>query len=70
MWSRTGTSVIAAAGGGAGAGDAAVADHLSDAKENKSFKDYLSGWHDRVPAEHKPFVRKVAAEFGFDLPEK
>ncbi|MDA0588333.1 MAG: hypothetical protein O2820_10025 [Planctomycetota bacterium] len=44
--------------------------NLGDPKENKAFADYLSGWHDRVPAEHKAFVRSVAAEFEFDLLKK
>ena len=41
--------------------------NLGPKKENASFKQYLSGWHDRVPAKHKKFVKKVAAEFGIDL---
>lgn len=44
--------------------------NLGPAKENNSFKEYLSGWHDRVPAEHKEFVRSIAAEFEIDLSEK
>ena len=35
--------------------------------ENDSLKEYLAGWHARVPAEHKPFVKKLAAEFGFEF---
>ncbi|MFP6751050.1 MAG: hypothetical protein VB855_05210 [Pirellulaceae bacterium] len=41
--------------------------NLGPKKENMSFKNYLSGWHDRVPKEHKQFVKKVAEEFGIDL---
>lgn len=44
--------------------------NLGPATENNSFKEYLSGWHDRVPAEHKGFVRSVAAEFEIDLSQK
>ena len=41
--------------------------NLGPKKENMSFEHYLSGWHDRVPAKHKQFVKKVATEFGIDL---
>ncbi len=41
--------------------------NLGPKKENTSFENYLSGWHDRVPAKHKQFVKKVAAEFGIDV---
>ena len=41
--------------------------NLGPKKENTSFKQYLSGWHGRVPAQHKPFVTKVAEEFGITL---
>jgi hypothetical protein len=41
--------------------------NLGPATENKSFKSYLSGWHQRVPAKHKAFVKKLAAEFGIEL---
>jgi hypothetical protein len=41
--------------------------NLGPEKENTSFEHYLSGWHERVPAKHKQFVKKVAAEFGIDL---
>ncbi len=41
--------------------------NLGPKEENTSFENYLSGWHDRVPAKHKQFVKKVAAEFGIDL---
>ena len=41
--------------------------NLGPKKENSSFKQYLAGWHGRVPAQHKPFVKKVAEEFGIAL---
>ena len=41
--------------------------NLGPKEENTSFKQYLSGWHERVPAKHKPFVKKVAEEFGIDM---
>lgn len=41
--------------------------NLGPATENKSLKTYLSGWHNRVPAEHKPFVKSVAAQFEIPL---
>jgi len=34
----------------------------------RSFATYLSDWHGRVPAEHQPFVRQIAAKFGVTLP--
>jgi hypothetical protein len=36
-------------------------------KDNASLRSYLTGWHGRVPAKHKPFVAKIAAEFGYQL---
>lgn len=44
--------------------------NLGAPSDNKSFKDYLAGWHQRVPTQHKAFVRSVAAEFEFDLTKK
>lgn len=44
--------------------------NLGDPSENKSLADYLSGWHDRVPTQHKAFVRSVAGEFEVDLPNQ
>ena len=41
--------------------------NLGPQEENAAFKHYLSGWHDRVPAQHKPFVKQMAAEFGIEL---
>ncbi len=41
--------------------------NLGPQTENAAFKHYLSGWHGRVPAQHKPFVRQIAAEFGIEL---
>lgn len=32
--------------------------------ENRTFERYLSGWHSRVPEQHKAFVVQVAEEFG------
>jgi hypothetical protein len=34
----------------------------------RSFATYLWDWHGRVPAEHQPFVRQIAAKFGMALP--
>jgi hypothetical protein len=42
--------------------------NLGPAEENLSFKAYLTGWHGRVPEQHKPFVRQIAAEFDIELP--
>ncbi|MBM83025.1 MAG: hypothetical protein CMJ78_20890 [Planctomycetaceae bacterium] len=41
--------------------------NLGPKEENESFKAYLSGWHDRVPSKHKPFVKELANEFGVEL---
>jgi len=41
--------------------------NLGPAEENTSFKAYLAGWHDRVPDEHRSFIRLVAAEFDIKL---
>ena len=41
--------------------------NLGPPAENNSFQRYLSGWHGRVPVQHKPFVKQVAAKFGIDL---
>ncbi len=45
---------------------------LNDAKHGaeQSFEDYLGDWHHHVPAEHKPFVAKVAECFGLTLPDR
>ena len=43
--------------------------NLGPPEENVSFKAYLTGWHDRVPKKHRPFVRQVAAQFEFELAE-
>ncbi len=41
--------------------------NLGPADENASFKAYLTGWHDRAPPKHRPFIRQVAAEFDLVL---
>lgn len=41
--------------------------NLGPGEENLTFKDYLSGWHKRVPEKHKPFVQRIATEFGIEL---
>ena len=41
--------------------------NLGPAEENTSFKNYLSGWRDRVPAEHGSFVDRVANAFEVEL---
>ena len=41
--------------------------NLGPKEENVSFKDYLSGWRNRVPSEHKPFVEQIAKEFGIAI---
>lgn len=41
--------------------------NLGPTEENASFKTYLTGWHDRVPPKHRPFIRQVAADFGLEL---
>lgn len=41
--------------------------NLGPREENLSFKSYLSTWQNRVPKVHKPFVDKIADEFGIDL---
>ncbi len=41
--------------------------NLGPAEENTSFKAYLTGWHNRVPAKHRPFIQQIAAEFDLKL---
>jgi hypothetical protein len=41
--------------------------NLGPAKENLSFKAYLTGWHNRVPAKHRPFIQQIATKFGLKL---
>lgn len=41
--------------------------NLGPTSENQTFRAYLTGWHERVPEEHRGFVKSVAADFGVDL---
>lgn len=41
--------------------------NLGPKEENKTFRGYLSGWHDRVPTKHKGFVKQLALKFGVNL---
>lgn len=41
--------------------------NLGPVEENASFRTYLTGWHDRVPKQHQPFIRQLAAEFDIEL---
>ncbi|MAQ90200.1 MAG: hypothetical protein CMM03_10125 [Rhodopirellula sp.] len=41
--------------------------NLGPASENKSFQQYLAGWHQRVPEEHREFVSEVANAFDIQL---
>jgi hypothetical protein len=41
--------------------------NLGPVEENASLSAYLTGWHGRVPKQHKPFVRQVATEFGIEI---
>ncbi len=41
--------------------------NLGEAGENDSFQAYLSGWYQRVPEKHRPFVAKIAKQFELDL---
>jgi len=44
-------------------------DHLNqwDPKLRPTLPQYLQDWHDRVPAEHRPFVAKIAERFEVEL---
>ena len=33
----------------------------------RDFAAYLADWHGRAPAEHRPFIRQIAAQFGITL---
>jgi hypothetical protein len=43
--------------------------HLNDETPNhkETFQEYLQRWHDHTPAEHQPFVRKIAEKLGVTL---
>ncbi|HUU90982.1 MAG TPA: hypothetical protein VM238_07215 [Phycisphaerae bacterium] len=36
-------------------------------KKPRSFKQYLTDWHDQCPARHKAFVRQIASKFDIGL---
>jgi hypothetical protein len=42
--------------------------NLGPVEENASLSTYLIGWHGRVPEQHKPLVRQIAAEFEIEIP--
>jgi len=41
--------------------------NLGPVEENASLSAYLTGWHGRVPKQHKSFVRQIAMEFDVEL---
>ena len=43
--------------------------NLGPETENRTFREYLSGWHGRVPPEHQSFVKRIAVEFGIEIAE-
>jgi hypothetical protein len=36
----------------------------------QTLRERLQNWHDETPAEHRPFVRAIARQFGIELDEK
>jgi len=41
--------------------------NLGNPEENLSLKEYLEGWHQRVPQRHREFILRVAKRFEIDL---
>ena len=43
---------------------------LDDDMTQDTFAECLADWHSRVPEQHRPFVRRIAAEFGIEIDDQ
>jgi len=43
---------------------------LDDDMTHETFRECLRDWHSRVPEQHRPFVRRIAAEFGIEIDDR
>ena len=43
---------------------------LDDDMTHETFSECLRDWHSRVPEQHRPFVRRIAAEFGIEIDDR
>ncbi len=41
--------------------------NVGEAKEGQTFEQHLKTWHEQVPDKHRPFVVKVAGQFGLKV---